>query len=356
LVYCCALKGKDGVARAFDLDGKPVWEATYGPDIAPNSTPVVADGLLFYKSMVNTLYALDAKTGKTVWSTDLTPITVSDRMAGARSSSPLVIGALVVVAIRSDNDAVPSFAAFDRTTGKLAWKGNLAPTPEAGKGWSAAEASPITVRLGERDAVLCNFFRGAGAVWADTGEKCWTDSIVKAKNRGKFQVVANEGYLFLHGAVMTRIQPDGKIHTLWERPLGIAEYNVSYSHTIIKNGKLFVFTPAGSTNPVKPGKLHMLEAETGTEVASLDCAAKVSLLWADGMLYLQDNRPGMTLIEATKDGLREVSSFKLPLPKHGTNAMIQLFTSPIVAEGRLFVRDQSRVLVYDLRAPAAGAG
>ena len=72
LVYCCGLKGKDGVARAFDLDGKPVWEAIYGPDIARNSTLMVADGLLFYKSMVNTLFALDAKTGETVWTTSLT--------------------------------------------------------------------------------------------------------------------------------------------------------------------------------------------------------------------------------------------------------------------------------------------
>jgi hypothetical protein len=74
------------------------------------------------------------------------------------------------------------------------------------------------------------------------------------------------------------------------------------------------------------------------------------MLWADGMLYLQGNRPGTVLFEPTKDALREVSSFRLPLPHHGSGEGLQLFTPPVVAEGRLFVRDQSKVLVYDLRA------
>jgi hypothetical protein len=112
------------------------------------------------------------------------------------------------------------------------------------------------------------------------------------------------------------------------------------------------FTPAGAMNPTAPGKVRLLDAETGTETGSLDCAAKGALLWTDGMLYLQDNRPGMVLIEVTKDGLREASSFALPFPKHGTGDGAQLFTPPVVAEGRLFVRDQSKALVYDLRGAA----
>jgi hypothetical protein len=40
---------------------------------------------------------------------------------------------------------------------------------------------------------------------------------------------------------------------------------------------------------------------------------------------------------------------KPPLGKHGTGSGVQLFTPPLVAEGRLFLRDQSKVLAYDLR-------
>ncbi len=92
-----------------------------------------------------------------------------------------------------------------------------------------------------------------------------------------------------------------------------------------------------------------MDAETGKERGSLACARRGAILWADGLLYLMDERPAMTLIEATPEGLRQVSCFPLPLPSN-KSAMVRLFTPPVVAEGRLFVRDQSRVLVYDLRA------
>jgi outer membrane protein assembly factor BamB len=242
--------------------------------------------------------------------------------------------------MRSPGDGVASFAALECATGKVVWKGDLAPTPEVGKGWSGFHGSPVPVRIGERTAVFCDFFRGAGAVWADTGEKFWVDPTVKVKNRGQVQVVFHEGHVFLHGTVMARIAPDGKITTLWEGKVRIAEYDHSYSHTIIRDGKFFAFTP---------GNVRMLDVETGKEYGSLACARRGAILWADGLLYLMDERPAMTLIEATPEGLRPVSSFSLPFSAN-KNAMVRLFTPPVVAEGRLFVRDQSRVLVYDLRA------
>jgi hypothetical protein len=98
-----------------------------------------------------------------------------------------------------------------------------------------------------------------------------------------------------------------------------------------------------------PAPAWRMDAETGKERGSLACARRGAILWADGLLYLMDERPAMTLIEATPEGLRQVSCFPLPLPSN-KSAMVRLFTPPVVAEGRLFVRDQSRVLVYDLRA------
>ena len=335
----------NGVMRAFDLQGKQLWRTAYGPDNGPRATPAVADGRVFYESIGAVVYALDAKTGHSLWSFALAKIGDSAAGSGGNSGSPLAVGDRVIVATRSGGDEVPSFVAFDGATGKVSWQGNLAPTPEKGKGWSGFHGTPILTRVGNRDAVFCNFFRGAGAVWADTGEKCWVDPTVKVKNRGQVQIVANEGFLFLHGTVMARIATDGKIATLWEGKVKIAEYDHSYSHTIIRDGKLFAFTP---------GMILMLDAETGKERGSLACARRGAILWADGLLYLMDEQPAMALIEATPEGLRKISSFALPLPAN-KSAMVRLFTPPVVAEGRLFVRDQSKVLVYDLRAQGGTA-
>jgi hypothetical protein len=50
--------------------------------------------------------------------------------------------------------------------------------------------------------------------------------------------------------------------------------------------------------------------------------------------------------------MRTVLLACLLLPRHGTTAGIQLSTPPTIADGRLLIRDRSRVLVYDLRAAA----
>ena len=344
VVYFCGQKGGVGSLSAFDLDGKPLWKVEYGADKEPRATPVVVDGLLFYETVGSVLYALDAKTGAKRWSYDLTLLGDSSPTNGGNTASPLVIAGRVIVAMRSGGDGIPSYAAFECATGKLVWKGDLSPSPEKGKGWSSYHGTPIPVRLGERDAIFCDFYRGVGAVWADTGEKCWTDAEFRGKSRVQIQPVSNEGFLFLNGTLMARIAADGKISKLWEGKVKVSENNVSYSHSIIKDGKLYAFTP---------NKLLILDATSGETKSSLAVAAKGAILWADGMIYLQDNRPGMMLIEETKDGLREVSSFRLPFPGHRGSDGIQLFTQPIVAEGRLFLRDQSHVLVYDLRAPNA---
>jgi hypothetical protein len=347
---------------AFDLNGKQLWRTVYGPDkYRPRATPAVSEGAVYYHSTVGVVYAFDAASGKVKWSFDANSLGDTLITSGGNSGSPLVMGGRVIITLRSPGgevpggNEVPSFVAVDTRTGRLAWKGNLGPCPVKGKGWSSFHASPIPLQAGRTPLVVCQFFRCAAAVRADTGERFWLEENgVKGRARGQVQPVANEGYLFVFGTRMLKVAADGSLKELWEGKVRVAEYNISYSHTIIKDGRLISFTPAGAVNPTAPGKLRMLDAETGEEVASLDCAAKGSLVWADGRIYLLDNRPGMVLIEVTKDALREVSSFRPPLNKYATGSGVQLFTLPIVAEGRLFLRDQSRVLVYDVRAPAGG--
>lgn len=363
-VFFCGRDGesRDGAMLAFDLQGRQLWRTVYGSDrYRPRGTPCVSDGVVYYESTESVLYALDAATGKQKWSFDVTGLGDTLHRCGGNSASPLVHGDLVVVPLRSpggevpNGNDVPSFVAVNKQTGKLAWKGNLGPCPVKGKGWSSFHSSPIPVQAGETPVIINQFFRCAAAVRADTGQRYWMEENWRKDRQrkvqwGMIQPVANEGYLFVFGTRMLKIAADGSFKELWEGKVRVPEYNISYSHTLIKDGRLIAFTPAGAVNPVAPGKLRMLDAETGKELSSLDCAAKGAFVWADGMIYLLDNRPAMVLIEATKDGLREVSSFRLRLGKYGSGSGVQLFTQPIVAEGRLFLRDQSKVLVYDLRA------
>jgi outer membrane protein assembly factor BamB len=354
--WCGSHDGTNGVMQAFDLDGRALWQTVYGPDASPRATPTVADGVVFQHTVAGVLVALDAATGQVRWRFDAATLGDTLLRNGGNSMSPLVSGDHVIIALRSpggsqpDGDRVPSLVAVDRRTGQVAWQGNLGPCPVAKRGWSSAHASPIPVWAGKTPLIVNQFFRCVAAVRADTGEPVWREETgVKDTKRGTVQPVANDGYLFVFGSRMLKIQDDGTFQALWEGKIQVPEYNISYSHSLIRNGRLIAFTPDGAMNPTQPGYLRLLDCETGQELARCASGAKVSLAWADDRLYVLENRPRMVLLSVDADHLREVSAFAPPLRVYGSGDGVQLFTPPVIAAGRLWLRDNDRILVYDLR-------
>lgn len=345
LIYFIGKTGEEGRVQALTLDGKEALNVPYGPEKPkelPRATPVIsADGLFYYESNLSVLYCLNAKDGGKIWAVDLQEYGDTSPGVGGVSASPILHGNLVIAALRCKTNDDPSFLAFDRKNGKLAWKGNLGPCPEPGKTWSNFHQSPIVVDTGRNRIVVCGFFRCVGAVDADTGARVWNillnDPAQKGKSRDRIQPVFNEGYLFMAGTIMHKLQADGSFKTLWEGEIRVPEYNVSYSHTIIKDGRLIAFTP-----PL----LKCLDAETGKVLGTVPCGGQGSIIMADNKIILFDNRPRVALISVTKDGLKEVSSFAPPIGR-GRN---DNFCHPAMADGRLILRKFDRVVAYDLRS------
>ena len=87
---------------------------------AINSTPVVADGCLFVGTSLGSVFAANADTGETVWSTRLTR--VEGLPAGANIMSPSVVDGRVHVI---GNLGKPFAAALDQATGKVLWQTDM---------------------------------------------------------------------------------------------------------------------------------------------------------------------------------------------------------------------------------------
>jgi outer membrane protein assembly factor BamB len=68
---------------------------------------------------------------------------------------------------------------------------------------------------------------------------------------------------------------------------------------------------------------------------------KGSLLVADGRLIILGESGNLALAEATPEEYREISSFPFSTKK--------CWTVPVVANGRLYVRDEEKIVCYDLR-------
>jgi outer membrane protein assembly factor BamB len=93
------------------------------------------------------------------------------------------------------------------------------------------------------------------------------------------------------------------------------------------------------------------EFATGRVVWSeRDALGRGTVSAADGRLYCCAEKGGvMALVEPTPEGWREKGRLKLPRESRERRPSGGLWTHPVVADGRLYVRDQELLFCYDVR-------
>jgi len=76
-----------------------------------------------------------------------------------------------------------------------------------------------------------------------------------------------------------------------------------------------------------------------------------SLCYADGRLYVhgQDGKGEVALVDATSDAYRERGRFTPP--DGPTQRVGMAWAYPVVANGRLYIRDWNCLWCYDVKAP-----
>jgi outer membrane protein assembly factor BamB len=101
------------------------------------------------------------------------------------------------------------------------------------------------------------------------------------------------------------------------------------------------------------GNLVCMNFKTGEQKWSHACVGWAGLCYADGMLYVRgqggngfgpESPTFVALVEATPDGYKEKGRFKQP--DHGDRPA---WPHPVVANGRLYLRDGNVLLCYDVK-------
>ena len=113
--------------------GRAIW--TYDPQVdgqwgryaccdVVNRGVAVADGVVYAASLDGYLHALDAATGRLLWKVDTLPARGPGAIPYAVTGAPLIAGKLVVIGSGGADfsGARGYLAAFDRKTGRLAWR------------------------------------------------------------------------------------------------------------------------------------------------------------------------------------------------------------------------------------------
>ena len=90
--------------------------------------------------------------------------------------------------------------------------------------------------------------------------------------------------------------------------------------------------------------LTCLEFATGKMMWRDRSVGKGSVTYADGRLYIQSETNMVGLAEATPSGYSEKGRFEIP------DKGMPSWAYPVISDGRLYVRNQDTLLVYDITA------
>jgi outer membrane protein assembly factor BamB len=330
-LYTMGLRGDREFIVAFDVaTGKEVWATPHGSAAfrndrgdGPRGTPTIDGDRVYVLGGNGDLSVLEAKTGKILWSKNVLKEFGGSNIRWGISESPLVLGNKLLV-----NAGGPgaSIVALNKTNGSVLWKSQ---SDEAGY----SSAIPFEVNGGTQVV----FFTAERAVGLDpnNGKLLWEYARPSNNVANVATPIVRANRVFISsdygtGGGVVEINPDNKAQEIWFTK----EMRNHHSSSVLIGDYLYGFSSA---------ILTAVKFDTG-EIAWKDrSVGKGSLVYADGHLYCFSENGVVGLVEATPAGYKEKGRFKIQQDSLPT------WAHPVVAGGRLYLRDQDTIYAYDVR-------
>lgn len=328
-------RGGKEIAVAFDAKtGSPLWQTPIAPGFknsygnGPRSTPTIDGDLVFVQSVSGNLACLRAKDGGFVWDKNLLTTFGGKNISWGLSASPIVDGDLVFTIPGGKGAGV---AAFEKTTGKLAWK--------VGDD-KAAYASPTIATVGGKKQVV--FFTAPGLVGVDpsSGKELWRMGWKTEFDCNICTPIAIGEKLFVSsgesvGCAMLQLKADSPPDVVWESRGKKGVMTNYWANAVVHNKHLYGLS--GEFD--KRIDLNCVDAETGKLVWSKAGTGKGALLLAQDHLIFTTKTGDLVVAKADPTSYQEVSRATVL----GENR-----TSPTLSNRRLYVRDLKKIVCFDL--------
>ena len=333
-LYTMGLRGDREFIIAFDVaTGKELWAMPHGKAFrndrgdGPRGTPTVEGERLYALGGNGDLSCLDRRTGRTVWTLNVLQKFGGSNITWGISESPLIVGDKILVNAGGEN---ASIVALNKKDGSLIWKSQ---SDEAGY------SSAILTEAGGTPQVV--FFTSRRAVGLDLrdGRLLWEYSRAANKVANAATPIARGNRVFISsdygtGAGLVEIKAGDKGALTAQEVYFTKEMRNHHSSSILIGDHLYGFSS---------GILTAMRFDNGTVAWKDRSVGKGSIVYADGHLYCMSENGVVGLVEATPDGYREKGRFRL------TQDSLPTWTHPIIAGGRLYLRDQDTIYAYDVR-------
>jgi outer membrane protein assembly factor BamB len=303
----------------------------------PRCTPTVDGKLLYVIGAQGDLACLETATGNIVWQKSLTKDLKGKLMSGwGYSESPLVDGDQVVCSPGGDDGTL---ASLDKMTGKVRWR-------STGLSAKATYSSIIVAQVGEVRHYVQLTADGPAGFSPKDGTVLWKEKVTDFNTAAIPTPLFHNNCVYVTagykaGCGLVKLTPDGK---------GGLKSKVEYANKVMENhhgGVILIGDHVyGSDNKglicqeFKTGKLAWAEKKVG----------KGSVTAADGHLYCYGEKDGTLIcVEATPTKYVEKGRFKIPQTSDKRKKSGGIWTHPVIADGKLYLRDQELLFCFDLR-------
>ncbi len=323
--------GAEDIVRAISLaDGSDVWQYRYDDLTKHNygysrATPVYAAGKLYTVSFLGKVHCINAKDGQMVWMRDMRGEFGGKSPTWGYAMSALVDGDKVIVCPGGSSTAV---VALNAANGQTIWQGGGSDVP--------GYATPVKATIQGTEQYVVFAAKALIGVDANTGQRLWRYGWETKYDVNAATPIVSGDAIFItsgygHGCAIIQIDEGGPVR-VWENREVMAHFN----SPVYLGGVFFANSD--------PGFLVCLNPSNGATLWKQQGFGKGGLLAVDGTIIAMNGRDGdVGRGEATPDGYHELGRIS---PLRGKD---QNWTAPIVADGKLLVRNKEAMACLALK-------
>ena len=341
-VYITGIRGDKDVLTAFTQDGKKKWYVEYGTmrevQNYPESrcTPTVYGGKIFLVSGSGELTCVSTN-GKLLWTVNVFEKYKSPVPRFGISESPLVVDNKVIV---TPGGNITAMVAFNVDNGNVVWEAESFNE-------EAQYVNPLLIERGGKKIIITHTPTLIIAVNAADGKILWKfnfKSVNDDPGNGRNYIqtpIYKDGFLFAANgygqtAAKLKLFDNRDPELVWKNP----EINPHVGGMVLIGNYLYSSTHDNNSM----GRWICVDWTTGKTMWITRWYNKGSIIYADGMLYIYEERWGhVGLVKPDSNKLDIVSEFKV---EKGTGPY---WAHPVINKGRLFIRHGDYLAVYSLK-------
>jgi outer membrane protein assembly factor BamB len=342
-----ARKDQEVVWALDETTGKELWYTPIGARVTdvnksegPRCTPTVDGARLYALGVGGELVCLESATGKECWRKNLVKDFGGQMMSNwGFSESPLVDGDNLIC---TPGGKEATLVSLNKDTGATIWKARVP------QGDAASYASGIIAEVDGLRHYIQFVSGGVVGVAADDGRFLWRYDAAANTNANCSMPVYHDHLVFVSSAYKGS---GGGLVRLSRQGDKVEAKEVYFTKRLMNHhgGMVLVdgylYGANGGNGLQRMHSLVCLEFKTGKVMWEDRHPGKGSVTYADGCLYYRNEDGTMFLVEATPKGYVERGQFEpADVSKHARSWLY-----PVVANGKLFLRDQGVLFCYDVK-------